>query len=328
MQQQPSKAGDVKSPASTRRGVYAGRLLPYGIIGFTGIIWGFSFSLAKLAVENGGQPFGIGSWQGLISGGVLLLVVVLRHGRSGLNKPAAPAFGYQWRRHLPLIMQLAVLGSALPGLCFYLAASHVPAGVLAITVTLVPILTYMLAVPLRLEILSGWRLCGVGFGAGAILLLVLPENSLPDPAALPWVLLACVSSVCYAAENLLLDLRKDHDLGPLRLSCAMNLLAGILQLPIAMASGQLILPAWPFGVLEWVLCGLGLISAVAYTLFVMLVRLAGPVFASQVGYIVTLSGVFWGMMLFGEAHSVWVWASLAAMLTGLALVTPRNRQAE
>ena len=55
-----------------------------------------------------------------------------------------------------------------------------------------------------------------------------------------------------------------------------------------------------------------------------MIRTAGPVFASQTAYVITLAGVFWGMALLGERHSVYVWAALALMLLGLALVRPRN----
>ncbi len=67
------------------------------------------------------------------------------------------------------------------------------------------------------------------------------------------------------------------------------------------------------------------IGAVAYSLFIYLIDAAGPVFASQTAYVVTLSGVAWGIALFGEQHSAWIWLSLIVMLAGLALVTPRKR---
>ena len=72
--------------------------------------------------------------------------------------------------------------------------------------------------------------------------------------------------------------------------------------------------------------GLGSITAIAYTLYVFTVKNSGPVFASQVGYLVTISGVLWGIAIFGEEHSVWVWASLILMMIGLALVSPRNQE--
>ena len=84
-------------------------------------------------------------------------------------------------------------------------------------------------------------------------------------------------------------------------------------------------PAFPFGTLEWSVLALSIITAVAYTLFITVINIAGPVFASQTGYLVTLGGVVWGMVLFGETHSPWVWASVVTMMMGLALVTPRKQ---
>ena len=50
-------------------------------------------------------------------------------------------------------------------------------------------------------------------------------------------------------------------------------------------------------------------------------------FAAQTAYVVTLSGVLWGIVIFGEQHSPWIWGALAVMLIGLALVTPRPARA-
>ena len=55
---------------------------------------------------------------------------------------------------------------------------------------------------------------------------------------------------------------------------------------------------------------------------------AGPVFASQTAYVVTLSGVLWGMAIFSEAHSLWIWLSLLLMMVGLTLVRPRKAAAQ
>ena len=61
-------------------------------------------------------------------------------------------------------------------------------------------------------------------------------------------------------------------------------------------------------------------------LFIYLIAYAGPVFATQVAYLVTIFGVAWGMVIFDERHSVWIWLSLAVMLAGLALVRPRKHE--
>jgi drug/metabolite transporter (DMT)-like permease len=64
-----------------------------------------------------------------------------------------------------------------------------------------------------------------------------------------------------------------------------------------------------------------LLSSLGALIFFELMRMRGPVVASQVGYIVCLSGVFWGKLFFGEQHSFWVWAAMATIFAGLALVT-------
>jgi drug/metabolite transporter (DMT)-like permease len=63
-------------------------------------------------------------------------------------------------------------------------------------------------------------------------------------------------------------------------------------------------------------------------LFLYLVIYAGPVFASQTAYVVTLSGVLWGIMIFDDEHSLWVWLSLGVMMLALTLVTPRKDKSQ
>ena len=291
------------------------RLLPWLGLLVMGVFWGLSFSFTRMAVENGGTPLGIAFWQSIISSVILLSFSSLR-GRHFTMR----------RHHIGPFIIIALLGVGVPGVAFFIAASRVPSGILAITVTLVPILTYCMALSLRIEAFSVIRICGVFCGAMAILLLVLPSNSLPDAAATPWVLLACLSSLCYAAENIYLTRKTISDIGPIRIACGMNVMALVLLGPLALAFDQMFLPTLPFATLEWSLLGLGGISAIAYTLYVLTVKRYGPVFASQVGYLVTISGVFWGMAIFGEAHSTWVWSSLALMMIGLALVSPRQNE--
>ena len=67
-----------------------------------------------------------------------------------------------------------------------------------------------------------------------------------------------------------------------------------------------------------------MLSGVAFTVLLYVIRTAGPVFASQTAYVITLAGVAWGMVLFDERHSVYIWSALALTLTGIALVKPQR----
>ena len=289
------------------------RLLPYLGLIYMGGAWGLGFSLAKLAAVEGTTPIGIAFWQCLFASILLLVFVIFRRTKIVLS----------WRL-VKLYIIVGLLGAAVPITCFYYAAPKVSAGVLSITVTLVPILTYALALLLRTEFFSATRVTGILFGALSIVLLVVPENSLPNKSSLPWVLLGCLSSLCYAIENIYLAQRSGKDVGPIRLACGMHISASIFLALTAQATDSFFLLKMPFRNLEIIILGMAVINASAYTFFVICIDKSGPLFASQVGYIVTLAGVFWGIAIFDESHSIWVWASLAAMLLGLILVSPHK----
>ena len=110
------------------------------------------------------------------------------------------------------------------------------------------------------------------------------------------------------------------------ITCGMLIAATVMMAPVVFLTDSFVPLLWPWGTVEWAIVGMGAISAIAYGLFIYLIAYAGPVFASQVAYLVTLFGVAWGMMIFGERHSLWIWISLVVMLIGLALVTPRKHK--
>ena len=290
------------------------KALPWAFLLVMGTAWGLSFSLGKIAVENGAKPFGVAQFQAMFAGIVLLFISVIR--KKSIQ---------HMKDKLGFIFCVAMLGAAIPTVLFYCAAPHVPAGVLSITVALIPLMTYGFSIPLKLEKFSVVRVAGLIFGVIAIFLIALPENSLPDPAALPWILIACISALCYAVENIILGFKSALTIGPMRLAMGMNLMAAAALLPITILTDSFFSPSFPLQKFDYAVIGLGLITVVAYTMFVLSVALFGSVFSSQVGYVVTLTGVFWGMFIFGESPSLWIWLSLCAMIIGLVIVTPRKR---
>lgn len=286
----------------------------WGVLLFMGVAWGLSISLAKIAALSGAHPFGITFWQSFLSAGVLVVFNAVQRRRISLN-----------RRMLGLYVVCGLLGSVIPGILYFYAASRISAGVLSITIALVPILTYVAAVSVGIEKIVRGRVTGVACGAVAVVLLVAPEGSLPDPSDAVWVLAALVAAVCYVGENMVLALRMPEGAHPLMVTCGMFLAATAIMAPVVLATDTFVPLGWPWGRLEWSIVGMVMVSSIAYTLFVYLVKTAGPVFASQTAYVITLSGVAWGMVIFDERHSMWIWISLALMLAGLILVTPRKK---
>lgn len=287
-------------------------LLGYVLILLAGSIWGMTFSLARLATESGAHPLGLTLWQGL-GGGLVLLMLCLMRCR----------WPFEWRfsRHY---FALGLIGTALPGALYFYAAPHVPAGILAITIATVPMLTYACAWLLRRELFVWSRLWGLVAGILAVSLLIAPD-SLPDPAMAVWIIIVLFAALSYTAENIYVDSWIPKDTDMLALLCGMLLAASVLILPLVIAMDAFVTLRLPFGQTEWAVVAMALVSSIAYTLYLYTIQLSGPVFASQTGYVVTLAGVFWGIAIFQEQHSVWVWLALILMLIGLGLVTPRRK---
>jgi drug/metabolite transporter (DMT)-like permease len=213
----------------------------------------------------------------------------------------------------------------IPGAAFFYAAAHVPAGVLSITLGLVPIVTFVASAFIGLEKFAMARVFGVVLGALAVVLLVGPEGSLPDPTQLPWTFLGFAAAACYATLSIVLALTAPPGANSLMLTCGMFVTASLLMVPILYLTGSFVPFGWPWGIVEWSFLGLGAVNAVAYTLFFILVDRAGPVFSSFTANMVTLFGVLWGIVIFSERNSIWVWLSFATIMIALALVAPRGK---
>lgn len=277
-----------------------------------GAIWGLSFSAAKLVTEAGAHPFGLSLVNGFFGAAILLPYCIVRRRLPPLR-----------RDYLVFYVVAGLLGTALPSAVLYSAAPHLPAGVLAIVTALVPLITYVLALGLRIERAEALRACGIVLGLLAILMIVLPEASLPHPAMAGWVLLALVVPASYSSEGLFIALRRPAGSDAIVLLCGMQLAGAAMLAPLVWATDGWVSLALPWGEIEWWIVALVVVNTVGYLMYIELVRIAGPVFAAQTGYLVTASGVLWGIAIFAERHSAWVWAALAVMFAGLFLVNPR-----
>ena len=277
-----------------------------------GLGWGATGSFSKLAVSTGNHPIGVTFWNMAI-GAVVQTALLLFSGR---RLPFT-------RRHLIFFVTGGFLGTALPNSLFYAAYQHLPVGVNVLVIALVPMATLLIALLLGIERPEPLRLISLGFGVVAVLLIVLPQASLPDPDQAAWVALPVIVALTYAAVNIYISTSKPPDCGALTVICGLSWGALILLTPAVIAAD-----AWVditrLGSPEQAIIAISFLHMGAYFGFIWLIGQAGPVFASQVGYIVTASGVVLGMAFYGERHSPWIWAALALMFVGLALLKPRR----
>ncbi len=275
-----------------------------------GATWGFTFSLAKIGSLGGVPPIGYSLWQSIGAGFILLAIAWAR----GVLPPITPV-------HLRFYAVSGVVGIAIPNVNIITVVGHVPVGVVAILVTLAPLATWSLARLVGQERPSLRRGLGTLIGFSGALFILLPQASLPSPEMTPWVIAGLITPIFYASANVFIAGQRPPAVHSLALAAMMHVAVALTLLPLAFISGTFY-PLWPpFVAADWAIIGHMLCASFASLIFFEIVRMAGAVFLSQVAYVVTLTGLLWAMVLFGERHSGWIWTAMAVIFVGLALVT-------
>jgi len=279
-----------------------------------GLVWGLQFSTAKIAMQGGIHPLGFTLATSVSAGTLLAIVARLR----GATIPLNPGF-------FVYTVLAGAVAIALPNTILSVVVSRVPAGLAAVLNTLSPVITYAMAWAMGMEKRHNLRLLGIAFGFAGALMVLGPRTSLPDPAMAPWVALCLLVPFFYALSNVYIARARPDGVDSIALAASMQLGAVACILPPALALGAPHMPFPPQDAADKALLVQCALSGLGSLLFFEVMRLAGPVFFSQTGFLVTLAGVFWGWLLFGETHSTWVWAAMASIFAGLALVTRAGR---
>lgn len=236
----------------------------------------------------------------------------------GRRLPLAP-------KRLLLYAVCGLTGTAIPTSLTFATTQHLQVGIIALALSTVPMLTYAIAIGARLDSLVPIRVTGIVLGFIAVCLMVVPDTGLPASTSIAWVLAAMVIPLLYAAENNIIAVFRPADLDGLSLLCGMLICGGIATVPAVWITDGFTPLQYPLRTMEWVTLGLIVVNIFSYATFLYVIRAAGPVFAAQAGYFSMLIGVLSGMVLFDERHSGWVWAALALMIVGMALVKERPR---
>lgn len=275
--------------------------------------WGLTQPLVKIAVSDGYRHFGLIFWQFII--GTVLLTAITLFRRKPLPFSA---------RQIRFYILIALIGTLLPNSASFEAARHLPAGILSILMSFMPIIAFPIALSLKIDRFNWPRLLGLACGIGGVSLMVLPEASLPVRAMIVFIPLGLVAPTFYALEGNIVAKWGTAGCDPVEVLLGASIVGAIMTLPLALWSGQWIDPRGHWGAPDWALVLSSVIHTLAYVSYVWLVGRAGAVFAAQVSYLVTGFGLFWAMMILSESYSNWIWAALALIFVGLFLVQPRD----
>ena len=279
-----------------------------------GTLWGGITVMAKVVTTAGVPALGYAFWQ-TSGAGVILLAVCLARRRP-------PPMSLAHLRHYLIV---GALGSAIPTANLFYALSNLPAGIVALVITTVPLITYLLSLAARLEGFDWRRAVGIVLGFAGTLLVLIPEGSLSSPEMIPFVLLAFLSPLFYSCSSVYAIKFHPPQMDSMHVATGMMLASCLMLLPAALATGTFH-PIWlDFTLTEGLILAHMFLAALTFHMYFVLLRRTGPVYFSQIAFIVTLVAVGLGVALLNERHSLWIWAALALVFAGVALVNWRHR---
>ena len=284
------------------------------ILLIVGVSWGLTAPLSKIAVSTGHHYLGLLIWQIIIMILSLGLIQIFRKKKLPLN------LNCFWRYVL-----VALLGTILPNSIMYKAYFHLQSGIMSILVSIVPMIAFLLVLVLKMEKFEIRRFLGVLFGIFAIILIVFPKLDLGYLGEVGWILLALLSPLCYAIEGVWINKIGIAKLDPIEVILGASILGFFILMPIVALNGYWITPYRVWGPAEFAITASSLIHSLIYISYIWLIGKAGVIFASQVSYIYTASGIGFSIILLGEGYPLFVWAAVILMLMGLMMVRPSRR---
>jgi len=249
-------------------------------------LWGSSFILMKWARPAFG-PVSVGAFR--IVGGAMLLLAIWRL-VPGDRRPTGLR-----RRHAPRVLFLVVVNFALPySLQPYLIGLYGDSAFFGMFVSLVPLVTLLIAVPLVGERPTPRQIVGVL--GGLVCLLALVGVGAAKRIAPADLALALLIPLAYALSNTLIK-RWFSGVAPLPLTAIALSAAGLAILPVAVALEPMPGPRetpgfWP-AVASLAVLG-PLCTGLAIFLFYRLIQWKGPIYAGMVTYIIPLGALAWG----------------------------------
>ncbi|PKR54903.1 DMT family transporter [Thalassospira marina] len=281
-----------------------------------GILGGTSILLAKLAVGAGMTPLSYLFWQCLGAGLVLLVISALR----GDVPSLAP-------RYLRYYFIAGLVSLALPMGVGYFMVPHLGAALAGIFTAMPPLITYLLSMCIGLERARLARMLGLMAGFVGVLFLYVPQLTAPDSTILGYLLAAAVIPVSLAIGNVYRTADWPVGARPVPLAAGMLLASAVYCLFFELGRDQLLVPDFNHTYLWGIIALQVVVAALMYMCHFELQRVAGPVYLSQIGYLMALTTLVGGVALFGETLRPELLVTLGCVVLGTFLVRPGGKKA-
>jgi drug/metabolite transporter (DMT)-like permease len=277
------------------------------------LFWASSFLFIKL-MDGALTPLALAASRGVIGGLTLALWFVLS-GRSIVPQ----------RQELRHWLVLGTLNGWVPNVLVAYALLTLAVGKAAMIQASGPLMTAIIAhLAFSDEHLTARRLVGVLTGLAGMALLVGPK-AMEGGASLLAVLAMVGVTLCYAIGNAYT--KTAHDIEPSRLALGQQVISGLAAFGITLAfdgwQAFVKVPQHP-----WALLALGIFStAIPITIYMRLIRDAGPTRAAMTGYLMPMWATLLGVAVLQERLGPLEIAGGIVVLIGVYVVTTAKAEA-
>jgi len=286
-----------------------------GLLLLLGLIWGSGYSIAHFATTHHVPSLGYSFWQSL---GPSIFLILL-----GLIFPKH-RIKFDWP-HLRYYAILGLFGIAFPNSLMYLASPHLPAGLLAVVVNTVPIFTFLLAISLGVEGFKWFRALGVLLTFGGLLILSWPGNHIFNLSQTHWVWLSLLVPISFAAMAIFAVKYRPNDASDLNIACGMLIFSTIFVAPATFIGHDFYSLHFPLQPQDWAIILEIILSSISYIILFRILQIAGAIFYSLVGGMVSLTGLLWGWVFFHEGLSLASGAAALLIIIGIFVVAYQGK---
>ena len=247
------------------------------------------------------------------------------------NRAALETFRRCWRRDLPILAMLALVGIVGEGTLVFISTRYTTAARSSLMANTAPVFTVLFSVWLTDEKLSPRKFLGMAAGlAGIVLVLVSKGGDTFSGGGSMMVgdLIAVASGICWALYTVL-GVKPTEKYGAWFATEVMFILGTLMMFPVVLwrgGFGELVsLPAEGWIGLAYLGC---LSSALAFSLWYAALKSLAPGELGAFGYLTPLLAIGISGICFAEEFSARFFLALALILGGVALmVDPRDKRA-
>ena len=257
------------------------------------VIWGSSFILMKIGLDNKLSPYHIAAVRIVTSGLLLLPVAIKAWGKIPVNK-------------LPLIFLSGALGSLFPAFLFCIAEQELDSSLAGMLNSLTPIFVIIIGALFFKKDTPANKVIGILIAFAGSILLVMSKGPIKTTANLINPLLVVLATMMYGMNVNIVSKYLSH-LSSLQVAALALSSNALPALGVLYFTGFFSLS---FGNAEFIkgaaaaiVLGIGG-TAIATILFYNLVKRAGPIFSSMVTYGIPFVAILLGVY-FNNEHFDW-----------------------